>query len=83
MTERHIKTTVNAQGLKCPMPVIKLQQAMRQAQAGDFIAIETTDKGAPQDIEKWAKVNKHKIFSIEITDFGHLISVQHSGLMHP
>lgn len=73
---------LDAKGLKCPMPVIKLQQALRALTPGDKICIQTTDKTAPTDVEKWAKVNKHQIIEINETDYGHDITVQHSGLLN-
>ncbi len=65
--------TIDAKGLKCPMPVIKLQQQVRKSQDGELIAIECTDPSAEQDIASWAKVNKHHIQSVQQTDFGCVI----------
>lgn len=61
---------IDAKGLKCPMPVIKLQQQVRKSQAGELIAIECTDPGAEKDITSWAKVNKHLVQSVQKTEFG-------------
>ena len=72
-------TVIDAKGLKCPMPVIKLQQALRQLNSGDCITILTTDKTAPNDIEKWAKVNKHQVIDVLETEEGHQIQIEHSG----
>ncbi len=65
--------TIDAKGLKCPMPVIKLQQQVRKSQAGELIAIECTDPSAEQDIASWAKVNKHLVEKSEKTAFGCVI----------
>jgi tRNA 2-thiouridine synthesizing protein A len=65
--------TIDAKGLKCPMPVIKLQQQVRKSQAGELLAIECTDPSAEQDIASWAKVNKHLIKAVQHTDFGCVI----------
>jgi len=65
--------TIDAKGLKCPMPVIKLQQQVRKSQAGELIAIECTDPSAEQDIASWAKVNKHFIKAVQHTHFGCVI----------
>ncbi|BBP44977.1 UPF0033 protein YrkI [Thiosulfatimonas sediminis] len=67
---------IDAKGLKCPMPVIKLQQAVRKAQAGAQIQIACTDKGAENDIGSWARVNKHSITEIHPTDYGLLITLR-------
>jgi tRNA 2-thiouridine synthesizing protein A len=54
---------VDAKGLKCPMPVIKLQQATRQMQRGEQLEIIATDKAVCQDIPCWCRINKHRILS--------------------
>jgi len=73
LTPNHL---VDAKGLKCPMPVIKLQQQVRKSQAGEFIAIQCTDPGAEKDIASWAKVNKHFIKHVQQTDFGCIILLE-------
>lgn len=71
---------VDAKGLKCPMPVIKLQQAVRKAESGAEISIACTDKGAEKDIGSWSRVNKHQLQSVEPTDYGLLITIKVDGL---
>lgn len=61
---------VDAKGLKCPMPVIKLQQQVRKSQAGDTIQISCTDPGAQKDIASWVRVNKHQWLELITTDYG-------------
>jgi tRNA 2-thiouridine synthesizing protein A len=51
---------LDTKGLKCPMPVIKLQNLARQAQSGDDILIEATDPAADKDIQSWCRINKHQ-----------------------
>lgn len=62
--------TIDAKGLKCPMPVIKLQQAIRQLSAGQLVKIECTDLSAEKDIGSWCKVNKHGLIQVTPCDFG-------------
>lgn len=52
---------VNARRLLCPMPVIKLQQAVDKANTGDRITITCTDPGAMNDIPAWCRVNGHTL----------------------
>ncbi|WP_019557044.1 sulfurtransferase TusA family protein [Thiomicrorhabdus arctica] len=61
---------VDARGLKCPMPVIKLQQQVRQSLPGELISIECTDPGAEKDISSWTRVNKHTLVHVITTDDG-------------
>ena len=70
MTDQTPNHFVDAKGLKCPMPVIKLQQQVRKSQAGEMITIDCTDPGAEKDISSWARVNKHHIEKVTPTDFG-------------
>lgn len=55
---------IDAKGLKCPMPVIKLQKMIRQLDSGEQVAIECTDPGAEKDITSWCKVNKHVLLAL-------------------
>ncbi|WP_238843362.1 sulfurtransferase TusA family protein [Thiomicrorhabdus xiamenensis] len=71
---------IDAKGLKCPMPVIKLQQAVRKSENGDELSIACTDLGAEKDIASWAKVNKHQLLAVEKTDYGLLISIKVDAL---
>lgn len=72
--------TIDAKGLTCPMPVIKLQQAARKAASGDEICIACTDKGAEKDISSWSRVNKHQLLSVETTDYGLRICIKVNAL---
>lgn len=61
---------LDAKGLRCPMPVIKLQQAIRGLKSPTKVIIDCTDLSAEKDIASWCKVNKHHLCQIEKTDFG-------------
>ncbi len=56
--------TVDARGLQCPMPVIKVAQAVTSATVGQTIEVIATDRGALSDIPAWAK------------DMGHVLKEQ-------
>lgn len=46
--------TVDARGLQCPMPIIKLSQAIKQASSGQTIELISTDRGSCSDVPAWA-----------------------------
>lgn len=52
---------VNAKRLLCPMPVIRLQQAVEQVSAGECVAVLATDPGVLHDIPAWCRVNGHHV----------------------
>ena len=46
--------TVDARGLQCPMPVIKVSQAITSLTSGQTVEVIASDKGALSDIPAWA-----------------------------
>jgi TusA-related sulfurtransferase len=57
--------TLDARRLLCPMPVIRLQDAVEELQPGESLQIIATDPGVKNDIPAWCRINGHKIESIE------------------
>jgi tRNA 2-thiouridine synthesizing protein A len=47
--------TVDARGLRCPMPVIRLERALRSAPHGAVVRIAADDLVAPVDIAHFAR----------------------------
>ena len=55
-TEKHKKTVkINACGLQCPGPIIKLKKSVDEIADGERIEITSTDAGFPRDAESWCK----------------------------
>lgn len=46
---------VDACGLQCPGPIMKLSEAVKNASDGDVIEIKTTDPAFATDVESWCK----------------------------
>lgn len=57
-----IKTdyVLNAQGLSCPMPIVKTKKAMSELQEGQVMEVQATDPGSKADIQAWAKSTGHQ-----------------------
>ena len=53
--------TVDARGLQCPMPVLKVSQAINGISSGQTLELIATDKGANSDIPAWAKDMGHAL----------------------
>lgn len=47
---------VDASGLLCPLPIVRLSQALRRASVGDVIHVIATDPGFFPDLERWLRV---------------------------
>jgi TusA-related sulfurtransferase len=52
--EHDITETLDAQGLNCPMPVVKSKQAIDGLASGEVLEVVATDPGSMSDIEGWA-----------------------------
>ncbi|UFJ41754.1 sulfurtransferase TusA family protein [Brevibacillus humidisoli] len=56
---------VDAKGLSCPMPIVRAKKAMDGLQRGQIMELETTDKGALNDFQAWARQNHHELLKAE------------------
>lgn len=65
---------IDAQGLLCPMPVIRLQQAVARSHPGEEIDVLATDPGVRADIPAWCRVHGHHV--VEILEEGYTIRVR-------
>jgi tRNA 2-thiouridine synthesizing protein A len=52
---------VDARGLRCPMPVIRLAEAARDAPAGACIVVLASDPAARYDIPAWCRMRGHEL----------------------
>jgi tRNA 2-thiouridine synthesizing protein A len=59
--------------LICPMPVIKLQDKIKELKSGDKIELIGTDKGVLYDVPAWCRVHGHQVEQIE--QHGHEIKI--------
>ncbi len=48
-------TTVDAQGLNCPMPILKAKKALNSMQSGQTLLVLATDQGAERDFHNFAR----------------------------
>lgn len=59
------KLSLDFKGLLCPMPVVKLAQAMKQVQIGDSVEAVATDPGVMADIPAWARSTGNELVSLD------------------
>jgi len=55
MSEYTPAKTLDAKGLKCPMPVVKTKKEIAQIAVGEVLEVLATDPGSMADITAWAK----------------------------
>jgi tRNA 2-thiouridine synthesizing protein A len=60
---------VDARGLRCPLPVIRLAEAARDAPAGTRIVVLASDPAARYDIPAWCRMRDHELYEVaEVAD---------------
>ncbi len=55
------RITIDARGLLCPLPVIRLQDAVKNLPPDTEVELVGTDPGIMQDIPAWCRINGHHI----------------------
>ena len=51
--------TVDARGLKCPLPLVKTKLALEESAPGEAVRVLATDPEAPIDLAAWAGKQGH------------------------
>ncbi|HEX8992583.1 MAG TPA: sulfurtransferase TusA family protein [Anaerolineales bacterium] len=59
------KLSLDFKGLLCPMPVVKIAQAMKQLQVGEQVEAVATDPGVMADIPAWTRTTGHELVCLE------------------
>lgn len=62
------KLSLDFKGLLCPMPVVKIAQAIKQVQVGELVEAFATDPGVVADIPAWARSTGHELVMLEKQD---------------
>lgn len=58
--------SLDTRRLLCPLPVIRVQERVKQLKAGDILEIVCTDKGSLSDISAWCRIHGHTLVSSHI-----------------
>lgn len=59
------KLSLDFKGLLCPMPVVKIAQAVKQLQIGEEVEAVATDPGVMADIPAWARTTGNEVVCLE------------------
>ncbi len=69
-------TLVDARNLLCPMPVIRVQEAVESLASGAVIKAICTDPGVLHDIPAWVRVHGHTLISAQEENDEYVVIVQ-------
>ncbi len=56
-----VDQTLNAEGLLCPLPVLKARKTLAGMAPGEILAVRVTDRGAVQDFAAFAEASGHAL----------------------
>jgi len=56
---------VDARGLLCPLPILRLARAFRRAPGGSVARLLATDPAAVEDVETFCREGGHELLSTE------------------
>ena len=55
------KTELDARGLVCPMPIIKLSKVIKEISPGDTLEVRADDPAFESDVTTWCKKMGHDL----------------------
>jgi TusA-related sulfurtransferase len=64
MSEFTPEKTLDARGLKCPMPVVKTSQEIKHVSVGGILQVLATDPGSMMDITAWTKSTGNELLNM-------------------
>ena len=65
MSELTAEKTLDAKGLKCPMPVVKTSKEIQTISVGGILEVLATDPGSMADITAWARSTGNELLKAE------------------
>lgn len=61
-------TTLDARGMKCPMPIVKTAQTIKNVSRGDLLEVLATDPGSVADFGAWSRSTGHELVASDVQD---------------
>lgn len=62
------ETVVDARGLACPAPVIRIAAAARSLPPGSLVTVLWTDPAARHDVPAWARMRGHTVVATDVAE---------------
>ncbi|MBI5448664.1 MAG: sulfurtransferase TusA family protein [Gammaproteobacteria bacterium] len=67
---------LNARNLLCPLPVIRVQDAIKTLLPKQQLTVFCTDPGVKYDIPAWCKMRGHTVLSIEEVERDIIVTIE-------
>lgn len=56
-----VASAIDACGLRCPLPLLRAKQGLRDLAVGELLRISATDAGSVRDFHSFAQISGHLI----------------------
>lgn len=76
-------TTVEARGVLCPVPIIRLARAAATLPAGSLLEVLTDDPAAEHDIPAWCRLRGHDLVAVADLEAAALPAQEVHGASQP
>jgi tRNA 2-thiouridine synthesizing protein A len=70
---------LDARGLLCPMPVIRVQNRVEEMAVGEELEAICSDPGVLHDIPSWCRVNGHELLACEERQGEYVVRIRVAG----
>jgi tRNA 2-thiouridine synthesizing protein A len=70
---------LDLKGLKCPLPVLRANKAMRELDSGEVLEVEATDPASAKDFETYCQTAGHALLMREESNGVYLFRIRKGG----
>jgi tRNA 2-thiouridine synthesizing protein A len=60
------EVTIDAKGLRCPQPILKIASKVPEMKAGDVLAVEADCPTFEDDVRKWCQRMKKTLLAVNV-----------------
>lgn len=70
---------LDLKGLKCPLPVLRANKALRDLASGDVLEVESTDPASAKDFETYCRTAGHVLLARDAAGGVYTFRIRKSG----
>lgn len=60
-----METSLDARGKSCPLPIVLIAKALRDASSGASLTIQADDRAFPEDVRAWCRKTGNQLVSLD------------------
>jgi len=74
-----VKETLDARGLYCPLPTVKMKKAIKGMAEGEVLKVLATDPGSMRDFRSWCEKTGNRLLEAREEDGVYTYVVEKAG----